>query len=604
MGNTAMRPYKFIWIVTRRCQNAQTIFNCQKNFHLEPIKNYRFNKINTINQNKFDEWRQLRFSFTKRSTFWQKKIIGLKKFFIFALPSVRYAITITSIDNKQSDKFQLTNPSPHLMQKPTSSIHNDSPNIKKSWINNIIIFISENLVEPLLIACRFTYLLILFLPLIIGSPIIFFGSRLPENGNERAGTILWYRMLVHQMESAGPTFIKLAQWAASRTDIFPVEMCSQLSKLHSSVGPHPFNDTKRIIEKAFNKPFHEIFSEFDPIPIGIGAIAQVYKAKIHPEILPTEYYKNYQENSRAVTKKQFEEGLPIKLVLKQGGGVFDQTIANTGLDAFLRMLIIYNFVHADLHPGNIIVKFIKPNIFSFLQFYNTKTMNDDELFNTHETEIATKRLLECSHDKELWRNELVKLCNEGYQPQLIFIDAGLATSLNETNRKNFLDLFQAVAEFDGYKAGQLMIERCKTPELVVSGDIFALKMQHLVLSVKSITLQLGKFRIADILKSVLQMVRHHHVKLEGDFVNIIISILVLEGIGRQLDPDLDLLKNALPILRKLGTLEARRGIKEVSGEGAWMLKFWFWLEAREWLDNASWQEFELYQRQYLSWPDM
>ncbi|CAG8795486.1 14271_t:CDS:2, partial [Gigaspora margarita] len=629
-------------------------------------------------------WRQLRFSFTKRSTFWQKKIIGLKKFFIFALPSVRYAITITSIDNTQSDKFQLTNPSPHLMQKPTSSIHNDSPNIKKSWINNIIIFISENLVEPLLIACRFTYLLILFLPLIIGSPIIFFGSRLPENGNERAGTILWYRMLVHQMESAGPTFIKLAQWAASRTDIFPVEMCSQLSKLHSSVGPHPFNDTKRIIEKAFNKPFHEIFSEFDPIPIGI--------AKIHPEILPTECYKNYQENSRAVTKKrfnvptgfptvavkvlhptaektiqrdlkilmffaelfnslpnmqwlslpeevtkfgemmrdqldlrieainlldfqknfknnrfvkfpmpvveystkdilieEFEEGLPIKLVLKQGGG---------------RMLILYNFVHADLHPGNIIVKFIKPNIFSFLQFYNTKTMNDDELFNTYETEIATKRLLECSHDKELWRNELVKLCNEGYQPQLIFIDAGLATSLNETNRKNFLDLFQAVAEFDGYKAGQLMIERCKTPELVVSGDIFALKMQHLVLSVKSITLQLGKFRIADILKSVLQMVRHHHVKLEGDFVNIIISILVLEGIGRQLDPDLDLLKNALPILRKLGTLEARRGIKEVSGEGAWMLKFWFWLEAREWLDNASWQEFELYQRQYLSWPDM
>ncbi|CAG8776139.1 6830_t:CDS:1, partial [Gigaspora rosea] len=49
---------------------------------------------------------------------------------------------------------------------------------------------------------------------------------------------------------------------------------------------------------------------------------------------------------------------------------------------------------------------------------------------------------------------------------------------------------------------------------------------------------------------------------------------------------------------------ARRGIKEVSGEGAWMLKFWFWLEAREWLDNASWQEFELYQRQHLSWPDM
>ncbi|CAG8609640.1 3929_t:CDS:2, partial [Dentiscutata erythropus] len=302
-----MRPYRFIWIVTRRCQNARTIFNCQKKFHLESIKNYQFNRTCTINQNKFEEWRQLKkLSYPKRSTFWKKKIC-LKKFFIFALPNIRYAITVASIDNNtQSDKIQYTKPSLQLIQEHTSTIHNDSPNMIKSWINHIIIFISENFVEPLLIACRFTYLLILFLPLIIGSPIIFFGSILPEHGNERAGTILWYRILVRQMESAGPTFIKLAQWAASRTDIFPQEMCSRLSKLHSSVGAHPFNDTKRIVEKAFNKPFHEIFSEFDEIPIGIGAIAQVYKAKIHPEILPTEYYKNYQEDSRAISKKQFK----------------------------------------------------------------------------------------------------------------------------------------------------------------------------------------------------------------------------------------------------------------------------------------------------------
>ncbi|CAG8497231.1 532_t:CDS:2, partial [Racocetra fulgida] len=433
--------------------------------------------------------------------------------------------------------------------------------------------------------------------------------------------------------------------------------------------PHPFKDTKRIIEKAFNKPFHEIFSEFDQTPIGIGAIAQVYKAKIQPDILPIEYYQgdlrtitkkrfnvptgfpvvavkvlhptaekaiqrdlkilmlfanlinslpnmqwlslpeevakfgemmrdqldlrieagnlqNFQKNfknnkfvkfpmpvleysTKDMLIEEFEEGLSIRLILKQGGGVYDQTIA---------------------HTGNI----------------NTKMM-DDELFSTYETEIATKRLLECSHDKKLWNDELVKLYDEGYQPQLVFIDAGLVTSLNEVNRKNFLDLFQAVAEFNGFRAGQLMIERCKTPELVVSGDVFALKMQHLILNVKSLTLQLGKILISDILRTVLQMVRHHHVKLEGDFVNVIISILVLEGIGRQLDPQMDLLKHALPILRKFGAQEAgrgmREGIKEISSD-AWVLKFWIWLEAREWLDNASWQEYELYYQRHLGWPDV
>jgi aarF domain-containing kinase len=59
----------------------------------------------------------------------------------------------------------------------------------------------------------------------------------------------------------------------------------------------------------------------------------------------------------------------------------------------------------------------------------------------------------------------------------------------------------------------------------------------------------------DILKDVLKAVRQHHVKMESDFINTVIS-LPLEGIGRQLDPKLDLSKSALTILRQLGlTLE-------------------------------------------------
>ncbi|CAJ0844932.1 21451_t:CDS:2 [Entrophospora sp. SA101] len=101
-------------------------------------------------------------------------------------------------------------------------------------------------------------------------------SLIPEYYNERKGTLYWYDMLVRRMEIAGPTFIKLAQWAASRTDIFPQEMCLRLSKLHSAVDPHPFEFTKKIIEKFFNEPLEQVFSEFDQIPIGVGAIAQVF----------------------------------------------------------------------------------------------------------------------------------------------------------------------------------------------------------------------------------------------------------------------------------------------------------------------------------------
>jgi aarF domain-containing kinase len=143
-------------------------------------------------------------------------------------------------------------------------------------------------------------------------------------------------------------------------------------------------------------------------------------------------------------------------------------------------------------------------------------------------------------NKADWESALAKLNDEGYRPQLIFIDTGLVTQLNDHNRRNFLDLFRAIAEFDGYRAGHLMVERCRTTEEVIEPEIFALKMQHLVLSIKSRTFALGNIKIGDVLSEVLAMVRGHHVRFEGDFVNVVISCLLLEGIGRSLNPNLDL----------------------------------------------------------------
>lgn len=195
---------------------------------------------------------------------------------------------------------------------------------------------------------------------------------------------------------------------------------------------------------------------------------------------------------------------------------------------------------------------------------------------------------------------LEQLAEQGYEPQLIFIDAGLVTSLDGRNRRDFLDLFQAVAEFDGYKAGKLMVERCRTPEYAIDEETFALKIQHLVLSVKSKTFSLAKIKISDILTDVLTAVRQHHVKLEGDFVNTVISILLLEGIGRQLDPDMDLFKSALPILRQVGRqMGTREAISAVPKGNIWAMikvcsqvkvanfQLWVWVEARQVAGEAS-----------------
>ena len=447
-----------------------------------------------------------------------------------------------------------------------------------------------------------------------------------------------------------------------------------MSSLHSDAPAHSLRRTKRIIEDAFDgRAFEEIFEEFQEKPLGVGAIAQVYRAKLkpsfaatgdsdvteqptltqrarknldalakstpqrspssyvaikvlHPSIernvrrdlrimaffaaiinaVPTMEWLSFPDEvaqfgemmklqldlrieaanltmfrqhfkdrttawfpypysdytTRQVLIEEFAHGIPLADFLENGGGVFQKEIADEGLDAFLHMLLIDNFVHADLHPGNIMVRFYRPaqltlppsiDVISRTQYLfqnqspaSTPPVADSEsqsgITNAEDdvTEVVLSRLRPHRKDPKAWAEELAAIDKDGYRPQLIFIDTGLVTELNNENRRNFLDLFKAVAEFDGYKAGHLMIKRCRQPEAVIDGEVFALRMQHLVLGVKSRTFALGNIKIGDILSEVLDMVRSHHVRLEGDFVNVVLSILLLEGIGRSLEPNLDL----------------------------------------------------------------
>ncbi|KAJ9142384.1 Atypical/ABC1/ABC1-C protein kinase [Pleurostoma richardsiae] len=566
--------------------------------------------------------------------------------------------------------------------------------------HSVVLFLDLYIWEPICTGARFLQLLAIFVPVIITVPAVWLGRRQPEHDNERSGTLWWYSFLVRAMELAGPAFIKLGQWAASRSDIFPNEMCSIMAKLHSHAPAHSLHATKNIVSRAFDgRPFSEIFDEFDETPLGVGAIAQVYKAKLRPDLavpgdldvdsydtrhdirqnvaknvgsvfkstpkrVPSSYVavkvlhpgvertvrrdlrimrlfatilnaipsmewlsfpdevdqfgsmmnlqldlrieaanltifrKNFRNRTTAwfpfpysefttrnVLVEEFAQGIPLADFLENGGGVFQEDIASEGLDAFLRMLLLDNFVHADLHPGNIMVRFYQsdqPNIRLPLHRQGGKPHAEDQV---DATEQVLARLRPFRHRKDVaaWEAELAKIDHEGFRPQLIFIDTGLVTELNATNRRNFIDLFRAVAEFDGYKAGHLMCERCRQPDAVLDEEVFALKMQHLILNVKSRTLALGNIRIGDILQHVLGMVREHHVRLEGDFVNVVISILLLEGIGRQLFPNMDLLSSSLPILRQLSAQSGADMVKE--GDFS-MIVVWMGLETRRFLQAS------------------
>ena len=619
-----------------------------------------------------------------------------------------------SDDGKTSEMHMLEASREEISKKVPENVHG-----LRRLYRTIVYVLDRYLYEPAATTFRFFHLVFIFVPVIVTVPIMWLGSRRKDQDNERAGTIWWYGFLVNGMERAGPAFIKLGQWAASRTDIFPSQMCNVMSELHSNAPAHSLAHTKRTIRTAFGgRSFDDIFEEFQEEPLGVGAIAQVYKARLKPDLatpddddpqhpdqqklsrrvrrnvdalvksspqrvpsayvavkvlhpkverivrrdlkimglfasminaiptlewldLPNEvsvfgdmmrlqldlriesanlsvFRKHFKDRTtawfpypysdyttRQVLVEEFAQGIPLHVFLEVGGGVFQKEIANEGLDAFLHMLLIDNFIHADLHPGNIMVRFYKPTRPDVRLPYTQKQDPSQPTSPTEidETEAVLARLRPHTNDQTAWNNTLSQIDSEGYRPQLIFIDTGLVTELNTNNRGNFLDLFRAVAEFDGYKAGHLMIERCRSPDAVVDGEVFALRMQHLVLAVKGRTFALGNIKIGDVLSEVLSMVRAHHVRMEGDFVNVVISILLLEGIGRSLNPDLDLFKSALPILRQLGSSDPRSVLKSFREGDFSLLKIWVGLEARRFF-QASAESVEICVRSDLLSPNV
>ncbi|KAL3232232.1 hypothetical protein RNJ44_04148 [Nakaseomyces bracarensis] len=497
-------------------------------------------------------------------------------------------------------------------------------NIAHRSLLRIWFVLEDNVIEPFLTVCRFLELVGLFLPVLTLYPMCWIGRSLQVTDDiiDTRGALLWCKLIRVMLELAGPSFIKLGQWAGSRTDIFSETLCHELGKLHSKVRPHSLSYTKRAIKNSFGvDDFNEIFDEFREHPLGVGAIAQVYVGKlndkfyekyiqnnpeenrwcaikiIHPRVrnqiyrdlkimgffaklinsiptmewlsLPNEVeqfsilmklqldlriealnLKRFNENfkdsiqvkfatpylelsSRNVLFEEYLHGLPMEDFLKLKKNLNDddlcRRVSDPFVEAFLQMLIKDDFIHADLHPGNVMIRFVKTNK------YETQIISSEQdSFNVSHT------LRQKIRKKEDDLTPYLKYALTDYTPQICFIDTGLVTELNEKNSVNFMALFNALAQFDGYKAGQLMIERSRTPETAIDKDGFALKVEKLVDTVKKRTFTLGTVSIGDLLDQMLGMVRSHHVRMEGDFVSVVVAILLLEGIGRQLDPDLDL----------------------------------------------------------------
>jgi len=125
--------------------------------------------------------------------------------------------------------------------------------------------------EAAIHTCRALWLVAIFVPVALSAPLALVWNLYRAE---------WMELLRRTLEAGGPAFIKWGQWAATRHDLFPPDMCSELEHLHTQAPAHKFHHTQRAIEAAFGMPHSELFDSIEERPVASGSIGQIHRARL------------------------------------------------------------------------------------------------------------------------------------------------------------------------------------------------------------------------------------------------------------------------------------------------------------------------------------
>ena len=402
---------------------------------------------------------------------------------------------------------------------------------------------------------------------------------------EQAGKVLhWTRLeaLLHldppervrkAMEEMGPTFIKFGQILATRVDLFPPDWIREFEKLHDRVPPLPFDDLRSQLEEGLGASVSEVFAAFDETALAAASIAQVHRARLpagqqvivkirrpgirttveadlrllerlvaiieaefsdvrhfHPQEVLRQFklslrneldlLSEARNTERAANNfvhdpfvkipriyweycgerlivQEYIEGIAGRDIAGLVAAGFDRKLlAQRGADAVLKMVLIDGFFHADPHPGNFI--YVPGN-------------------------------------------------------RLAFIDFGMVGSLSELRRDQVVEMLNAIVVRDAPTMVEVLLDWAdeispSTERLVSEVGMFVDKYHGVALK---------QLRLDEMLGDMASLMRDHHLTLPPDLTMLFKTLITLEGMGRQIDPEFDIVNQVAPLLAR-ATLERNR----------------------------------------------
>ncbi|XP_064145709.1 uncharacterized aarF domain-containing protein kinase 2 isoform X1 [Loxodonta africana] len=225
--------------------------------------------------------------------------------------------------------------------------------------------------------------------------------------------------------------------------------------------------------------------------------------------------------SRDVLVETYEESVPVARYQQAGVPLeLKREIARLGIRTLLKMIFVDNFVHGDLHPGNILVQ---------------------------GADGVARGQGSWAQQGDICTTQVGAAAPAPWPLRLVLLDAGIVAELQAADLSNFRAVFLAVLMGQGQRVAELILHHARASECR-DVEAFKAEMATLVSQARKNTVTLEKLQVSSLLSSVFKLLMTHQVKLESNFASIVFATMVLEGLGRSLDPKLDILEAARPFL--------------------------------------------------------
>ena len=370
------------------------------------------------------------------------------------------------------------------------------------------------------------------------------------------------------LEELGPTFIKLGQVLSTRPDFIPPEYLNELARLQDDVPPFSYDEVKEIFTVDLDRSPEELFACFDPQPLAAASIGQVHRARL-------------KDGSEVVVKVQrpgIENTIAVDLeILAHIAGLMEEHLEE--VQGHRPTAVVHEFARSLSREIDFSIELTNIQRFA-RQFEGNPTIHVPAVY----PELSGERILVMEYIPGIKAGDIARLRRHGYDlgelarrganlvmeqifqhgffhadphpgnilvlPEnvICFIDFGQMGRLSLADREEFTDLVLnlVAGNEERVTAGvlRLTIQHGEVNRNDLARDLGDLMDQYLYRP-------LGDLAAGKILQDLLDLVTRHGLSLKPNLYLMLKALSTVEGVGLQLDPDLELITLARPFMEKI-----------------------------------------------------